>query len=212
MDEKLINSLIKFFQLYQEHPFKYLSESDVKCGLYSELIKFYNDTFQMVVNNKKYLENKYQHVELSYVTTEYHYFYENNGISGYDSHDRIDIAIINAEKKIMFSDINKQCDNWFNSESFWIQPVKYGIEIKLSLYPNFGGIDNDLTKLKNYYYKYIDENKLVGLSLCFSVFNNDKKTKSLGYTEADLLNLKQLLHDEKELHSFIILPNIIYYR
>ncbi|MCC6864777.1 MAG: hypothetical protein IT280_01305 [Ignavibacteria bacterium] len=187
MDKKLIDAINEFINNYKQNPFQFLTESDIKCCLYSYLIKSYKDTFE--INTEKYLKKEKDQVNIPVLTTEYHYFYKGENDRSEYSKNRFDIAILNKHEKKALKEINEQCGDWFNSEALWIQPVKYGIEIKLFYdFPFLNVISSEIEKLKGYYYSFSPNNRFKGISLSFCHIENDINSdfKPIDLTELEL--------------------------
>lgn len=127
MEEKLINGLLDGIKEFQNNPFRYFYESDIKCLLYGKFYEHYKKDIELNVRKEFFGKDK---IYIGKVATEYYYFIKGTQEKSVPGNNKMDIAILNDEKMHTLTYINNQLDSLFTSESNWIQPVKYGIEIK----------------------------------------------------------------------------------
>ncbi|HEX2787159.1 MAG TPA: hypothetical protein VHP32_04575 [Ignavibacteria bacterium] len=208
--EKLTSAIEIFIKKFQNVPLHYLFESDLKCGLYNEIKKLFsgnkqlNTTFEL---SKYYVEP----VKIPEVTTEYKYFkhYKSKGFSIQVSHCRFDIAILGPE--IEFNSIKTYSPDYdYTGDAMWLQPVRYGIELKLFYTPNHVNlitINNEIEKLDSY--EYFEGFLFNGISLnfCYTDFDNNimNKLQIGGFTQTQNVELFS-----KRIDCLVIFKNKIF--
>lgn len=115
--ENILLTIKCFINRYQcDDNFLFLSESDIQCSLYSDLMKTVNYRLQLPITEKQGIERV--HPVINIIQTEY---------------SRIDIACIDQEESI--EEINKSLSAGKSIDKFvWKLPLLAGIELKYLQY------------------------------------------------------------------------------
>ena len=213
MEKEFITAIENFIKRFRENPFRYLYESDIKCGLYCELSSFYDTLISLEPKHWKQ-ENFGPIINFAQLTTEYKYLFKyGNNSSKQASHQRIDIAILDKDNVLTLDKINLPGQIQYMGEAIWLQPVKYGIELKLSSgldYPPISSIETDIQKLRMYYHSFSNRKNLnVGLSICFCHTGYDNIPGYIVLGEKE--ELSAIIKEDKFL-SIIVFPKKIYYQ
>ena len=179
MEKVLVKKLIAFIDNFQKNPFRYLNESDLKIGLsaFIQEIEEYKEEIKVPVTLDKYEDelktndaDSVHYIDIPQILSEYIYFEKNNG-KYVDLGQKFDLVILDKEDPKSLAQIQEKSFKKYGNEAIWLQPVKYGFELKLT-----AGLDNDnfndfLYDFKDKITKYRHDNcNFIGIAMYFCHF------------------------------------------